>query len=287
MKENSPHNHTKDQTPSEPTLDPFFDHSIATTDPQLMTSYLSPAGLSLLYLHLANGCVDYSTESRTGSKVRKVVNIRTPMLTSIAQSVNSTTGRLRPQEGQLAFVPHCLRHWNPGQSRWAGIRIKGRDNADATEKSVKEAAQMLRTYGPHRSSLLEDTRDGGWQLWAIADCFVAIRRWLPTLELLTLALAGKCDFETFPDPTHPDHRFGRGMRAPGSWNPYTLTPARVVYQDLEKLMPHIYPRFSGAQRENLIRSGSSLRGKDFATIDVSECAPHQSISQNTTINLPR
>ena len=85
------------------------------------------------------------------------------------------------------------------------------------------AAFRVLLNAPGLAVILETSGSGGWHVWAISPDFHDTREWIRLLKSVAATIgaaiaAGVC--EIFPPDSLPS-RFGKGMRAPGCWNPGT------------------------------------------------------------------
>ena len=80
--------------------------------------------------------------------------------------------------------------------------------------------------------ILETSGSGGWHVWAISPEFHDVGDWVRLLTQVagaigTVITAGVC--EIFPHAA-TGLRYGKGMRAPGSWNPSTDQCNQIVWE---------------------------------------------------------
>jgi len=146
---------------------------------------------------------------------------------------------------KLAFVPYAQ---NPGrQSRWGGVDFDAHDPAE-TEKARKNAfaffQSVLNLEGLH---VILEASGRGWHVWLIAKDFRPCCEW----SALLLSKLAECnipvgDCEIFPAESTAANRFGKGMRAPGCWNPKTFTSNQIVWENITPLLNELVPLNIGA-----------------------------------------
>ena len=86
---------------------------------------------------------------------------------------------------------------------------------------------------PDLAVILEMSGSGGWHVWAISPDFHETQEWIKLLKSVvatigTTVAAGVC--EIFPPDSLPS-RYGKGMRAPGCWNPGTDDFSQIVWEN--------------------------------------------------------
>ena len=100
-------------------------------------------------------------------------------------------------------------------------------------RELSLAAFRVLLNAPGLAVILETSGSGGWHVWAISPDFHDTREWIRLLKSVastigTVVAAGVC--EIFPPDSLPS-RFGKGMRAPGSWNPSTDKCNEIVWEN--------------------------------------------------------
>jgi hypothetical protein len=104
--------------------------------------------------------------------------------------------------------------------------------ADRARQLVFAAFRVLLNI-PDVAVILETSGNGGWHVWTISPDFHDIREWVRLLKSVvstigTVITDGVC--EIFPPDSLPS-RYGKGMRAPGCWNPRTDTCSEIVWEN--------------------------------------------------------
>ena len=134
-------------------------------------------------------------------------------------------------KSRLAFVPYST---NDGhQSRWGGLDFDAHHGETGRARELAFAAFRVLLNTPDLAVILETSGSGGWHVWAISPSFHDTREWVRMLKSIvttigTVIIAGVC--EIFPPDSLPS-RFGKGMRAPGCWNPGTDTNSEIVWEN--------------------------------------------------------
>jgi len=135
-------------------------------------------------------------------------------------------------KSRLAFVPYST---NDRQlSRWGGMDFDAHQPGQADRARVLAfAAFRVLLNLPDVAVVLETSGSGGWHVWAIAPDFHPTSEWVRRLKSVAAAIgtviaAGVC--EIFPSDSLPSH-YGRGMRAPGCWNPGSDTCSGIVWEN--------------------------------------------------------
>ena len=126
-------------------------------------------------------------------------------------------------KSRLAFVPYSTN--DRQQSRWGGMDFDAHNGESGRARELALAAFRVLLNAPGLAVILETSGSGGWHVWAISPDFYDTREWIRLLKSVaanigTTVAAGVC--EIFPPDSLPS-RFGKGMRAPGCWNPARKT----------------------------------------------------------------
>lgn len=132
---------------------------------------------------------------------------------------------------RLAFVPYA--HNDRQQSRWGGMDFDAHAGESGRARELAFAAFRCFLNMPELCVILETSGSGGWHVWAISPDFHGTREWIRLLKSVasligTVIADGIC--EIFPPDSLPS-RFGKGMRAPGCWNPATDTVSEIVWEN--------------------------------------------------------
>ena len=135
-------------------------------------------------------------------------------------------------KSRLAFVPYSVN--SRQQSRWGGMDFDAHQPGQADRaRELALAAFRVLLNTPGLAVILETSGGGGWHVWAISPDFQPAGDWFRLLKSVaatigTVIASGVC--EIFPPDSMPS-RFGKGMRAPGCWNPSTETCSEIVWEN--------------------------------------------------------
>jgi hypothetical protein len=134
-------------------------------------------------------------------------------------------------KSRLAFSPYASNERQ--QSRWGGLDFDAHDGAADRARELALAAFRVLLNAPGLAVILETSGSGGWHVWAVSPEFHATGDWVRLLKKVvetigTVIADGVC--EIFPPDSLPS-RFGRGMRAPGCWNPATDSCSEIVWEN--------------------------------------------------------
>ena len=134
-------------------------------------------------------------------------------------------------KSKLAFVPYSTN--DRQQSRWGGLDFDAHDGESGRARELAFAAFRVLLNAPDLAVILETSGSGGWHVWSISHDFHDTSEWLQLLKRVvaligTTISAGVC--EIFPPDSLPS-RFGKGLRAPGSWNPDTDRNNEIVWEN--------------------------------------------------------
>ena len=180
------------------------------------------------HLHNANPPFHYVMGFRKEGEPRYVRTKRLPAARAISWSWTSITGTAR---SKLAFVPYSSSDHQ--QSRWGGLDFDAHNGECDRARELAFAAFRVLLNVPDLCVVLETSGSGGWHVWAISPDFHATGDWVRLLKNVvriigTTIASGIC--EIFPPDSMPS-RFGKGMRAPGCWNPRTDTCSEIVWEN--------------------------------------------------------
>ena len=180
----------------------------------------------------------------TGAK-NYVRSKKVPMERALSWSIATAQGRKTPEKS-LAFVPYST---NAAQaSRWGGFDFDAHgDNAERAKRLAFHAFRLL--HNCESATILESSGSGGWHVWAIAPDFKPVAHWIRLLKGITRDIgatveSGVC--EIFP-PDTLSRGFGKGLRAPGGWNPGTNALSEIYYQNADALIAGLPLCVSGKQ----------------------------------------
>ena len=136
---------------------------------------------------------------------------------AVSWAWDTITGRAK---SPLAFVPYSQNE--RGESRWGAIDFDAHDgNRERARDFAQKAFRVLRGE-PGVFVILETTGDsGGWHVWAIAREFHPLDVWTRLLRDVCATIGAEVRAsicEIYPPDTERSE-YGRGVRAPGCWNP--------------------------------------------------------------------
>jgi hypothetical protein len=158
-------------------------------------------------------------------------------------------------KSKLAFVPYSTN--DRQQSRWGGMDFDAHQGeADRARQLAFAAFRVLLNTSPDLCVIVETSGSGGWHVWAISAEFHDTREWVRFFKQVASRIGapivgGLC--EIFPPDSLPA-RFGKGMRAPGCWNPATDTLSEIIWENTHTSLG---PVLSGKSK------GQSLIFKDL------------------------
>ncbi len=181
------------------------------------------------HLHNGNGATHFVMGFRDKDGGKKYVRSKKWRVDrAISWSWQSISGS---PKSRLAFVPYSTNERQ--QSRWGGMDFDAHDGSADRARELAFAAFRVMLNAPELAVILETSGSGGWHVWAISPDFHDIGDWIHLLKSVAAAIgapvaAGVC--ELFPPDSLPS-RFGKGMRAPGCWNPGTDTCSEIVWEN--------------------------------------------------------
>lgn len=200
------------------------------------------------YLNNGNGPFDFVMGFRdkaTGAK-HYTRSKKLPVERALSWALATVQGRKAP-ERSLAFVPYST---NAEQmSRWGGFDFDAHDgDAERARRLAFDAFRHL--LNCESATILESSGSGGWHVWAIAPDFKPVAHWIRLLKGIARNIgapveSGVC--EIFP-PDTLSRGFGKGLRAPGAWNPGTNTLSEIFWQNTDALIAGLPPCVSGKSR---------------------------------------
>ena len=200
------------------------------------------------HLHNDNGPFDYVMGFRdkaTGAKQYKRSR-KVPVERGISWALATEQGRKTP-ETSLAFVPYSTN--GEQMSRWGGFDFDAHGGeAERAQRLAFDAFRHL--LNCESATILESSGSGGWHVWAIAPDFKPVAHWIRLLKGIARDIgatveSGVC--EIFP-PDTLSRGFGKGLRAPGGWNPGTNTLSEIYWQNADTLIAGLPPCVSGKSR---------------------------------------
>jgi hypothetical protein len=209
--------------------DPF---AVLSWQPKKASDVWTRQGWTNLCEHLQNGNAPthfvMGFRDCNGGK-RYVRSKRLPVDRAISWAWASIAGK---PKSRLAFVPYSTN--DQQQSRWGGMDFDAHDGgADRARELAFAAFRLLLNAGPELSVILETSGSGGWHVWAVSLHFCNVAEWVRLLKSVagligTVIADSVC--EIFPPDSVPS-RFGKAMRAPGSWNPDTDRFNEIVWEN--------------------------------------------------------
>ena len=195
------------------------------------------------HLHNGNDTTHFVMGFRNKDECKKYVRSKNLSVgRAISWSWSSIAGS---PKSRLAFVPYSVN--SQQQSRWGGMDFDAHKpgQADrARELAFSAFRVLLNTSG--LAVILETSGSGGWHVWAISPDFRPAGEWVRLLKSVvatigTVIAAGVC--EIFPPDSLPS-RFGKGMRAPGCWNPGTDNCSEIVWENCRTSLEPVLSRKS-------------------------------------------
>jgi len=158
---------------------------------------------------------------------------RLPVSKSIDWAIRTIRGIDDPAE-RHAYVP--LPNNPSGQSRWGGLDFDAHHDGELTAASDLAIRAFLHVVNEPLFVVLE-TSGVGFKLWMIADEFRDVSWWITFLEEIVCAIGVRAQsgvVELFPN--REPSKYGKGLRAFGSWNPRNDQINRILFDDLDQLL---------------------------------------------------
>jgi hypothetical protein len=191
-----------------------------------------------VHLHNANENLRYVMGFRDEyDRTRYVRSKRMPFARAISWAWTSISGSPR---SRLAYVPFSTN--DREQSRWGGLDFDAHQEGQADRaRELAFAAFRLLLNVPDLCLILETSGSGGWHLWAISTEFHSNQDWIRFLKSVAGAIgapisAGIC--EIFPPDSLPS-KFGKGMRAPGCYNPRTESCSQIIWENTRSCLESV------------------------------------------------
>ncbi|HUZ06586.1 MAG TPA: hypothetical protein VMV89_03780 [Candidatus Paceibacterota bacterium] len=182
------------------------------------------------HLHNGNSTTHFVMGFRDKEGCKKYVRSKKLAVgRAISWSWQSITTPQKPQK--LAFVPYSTNERQ--QSRWGCMDFDAHNGESERARELAFAAFRVLLNAPGLAVILEMSGSGGWHVWAISPDFYDTREWIRLLKSVastigTVIADAVC--EIFPPDSLPS-RFGKGMRAPGCWNPGTEMHNEIVWEN--------------------------------------------------------
>jgi len=181
------------------------------------------------HLHNGNGTFHFVMGFQDKAGCKKYVRSKKLRVDrAISWSWQSISGS---PKRRLAFVPYSTNDQH--QSRWGGMDFDAHHGESDRARELAFAAFRVLLNAPDLAVILETSGSGGWHVWAISPDFHPTAEWIRLLKSVattigTVIASGVC--EIFPPDSLPS-RFGKPMRAPGSWNPSTDQHNEIVWEN--------------------------------------------------------
>lgn len=181
------------------------------------------------HLHNDNGATRFVMGFRDVDGCKQYVKSKKwPVDRAISWSWQSIAGS---PKSRLAFVPYSTNERQ--ESRWGGLDFDAHNGESDRARELAFAAFRVLLNAPGLAVILETSGSGGWHVWAISPDFHPTDEWIRLVKSVASTIGvpiagGVC--EIFPPDSLPS-RFGKGMRAPGCWNPGTDTFSEIVWEN--------------------------------------------------------
>ena len=194
--------------------------------------------------HLHNENPDTAFVMGFRSKATGTLEYKRSRMVRVRKAISWAFGTIEGKaKSKLAYVPYSTNQQQ--QSRWGALDF---DVHEETELCGQERRTEAREFAfrafrlllnaPELFIILESSGSGGWHVWAISKEFHPVLEWRRTLKSVALAIGAKIESgtcEIFPPDTLPDH-FGKGVRAPGCWNPRTDAFSGIHWENCRELL---------------------------------------------------
>jgi hypothetical protein len=176
---------------------------------------------------------------------------------------DTITGTAKPERpGSIGFYPTNAQR----QSRWAAMDFDMHDHDDqmrARDFAHKAFACLIREpqLFVALTSSAGDPQHSGWHLFIFTADFYPCEEWTRLLKQVADQIGapvkpGIC--EIFPDDSRG---IGRGIRAPGTWNPKNGECGLILRETVTKLLPNGQPAALPKEKLCSLGTRSTPRGK--------------------------
>ena len=158
---------------------------------------------------------------------------RLPVSKSIDWAIR-TLGGIDQLERRHCYVP--LPNNPNGHSRWGGLDFDAHHKGELARASDLAIRAFLHVVNEPLFTVLE-TSGVGFKLWMIANEFRAVSWWATFLEGIVCAIGARPQpgvVELFP--SRDPKKYGRGLRAFGTWNPRNDEFNGILFDDLDQLL---------------------------------------------------
>ena len=210
------------------------------------------------FLHNDNGQTQFVMAMRKDGRGHFFKSRRVTVERAISWSWRTITDEVAADK-KTTFVPYSQN--SEGLSRWGCLDFDAHDGDHArARRHAFDAWQFL--LNSDLTVIIEAT-GGGWHLWCIAKEFRSVRDWTLFLRGVAKAIEAKVKpgiCEVFPDDTGARH--GKGVRAPGSWNPNTDSLNLIFWENSEGLLSSLIRPIGKPQNLSEVRF-TDKKSNDF------------------------
>jgi hypothetical protein len=169
-----------------------------------------------------------------------------PVSKSIDWAIRTMVG-IDQREKRHCYVP--LPNNPSGRSRWGGLDIDAHHKGELEKASDLAIRAFLHVVNEPLFTVLE-TSGVGFKLWVIANEFRAVSWWATFLEGIVCAIGVRPQsgvVELFP--SRNPQKYGRGLRAFGTWNPRNDEFNGILFDDLDQLLASLEASEAATDRE--------------------------------------
>lgn len=142
-------------------------------------------------------------------------------------------------KSKVAYVPYSQN--GNRMSRWGALDFDAHDGNGVRAREFAFGAFRVLLNIQGLFIILEGTGSGGWHVWAITKDFRAVDDWVRLLKGVAQDIGARVEpgiCELFP-PDGPPMEFGKGVRAPGCWNPSTDALSEIFWHNTEPLVQEL------------------------------------------------
>ena len=158
---------------------------------------------------------------------------RLPVSKSIDWTIRTLTG-IHELERRHCYAP--LPNNPSGYSRWGGVDFDAHRQGELARAGDLAIRAFLCVVNEPFFTVLE-TSGIGFKLWVMATEFHPVSWWVTFLEGVVKAIGARPQtgvVEIYPN--RDPKRYGRGLRAFGSWNPRNDAVGGFLFDDLDRLL---------------------------------------------------
>lgn len=205
-----------------------------------------------VHLHNENSPIRYVMAFRENTGQKKYVRAKNlPVGKAISWAWSSIAAR---PKSRIAFVPYSTN--KDRMSRWGAMDFDAHDGNHQRARKFAFAAFQCLLNSDH--FLILESSGQGWHVWAVSKEFRNVNDWVRLLKDVAERIGvsieeGVC--EIFP-PDSLSVGYGKGMRAPGSWNPATDTCNEIYWQNTNELLSDLIPKIESEQLTDIERNNS-------------------------------